>query len=887
VLLEKLAIELGLMPLDEFRRRTRGDADLPVVPRREDQTYRAVEEWIERTRAAGLGVPEKARAPGEPYFSLIAKVAGVDAVRLAHPAYVYRKMLEELADRVGFMDAERYAQAVGVDPRSENRIRADEARCERIRAHLHDVYIGPQGVGLPESSHRRGSPNYGAICDRAGTYFRGPNNDPAVIQLIDEAAQLVGVGTDQFRPALDVAALTFAQFTRRGVSRLQLERPDVSPKTIAIFKSALRKLQHHLRRHESDVLGTAFGSGYDETVGVIASTLKKPDTRRHWLSHMARWYGYFSTTSSNDVSLPDSFAGALLALRRRSDFSNLADALASANLKKHAQTVRNWECGKREPVQSDQTLVEAVERIYQVEPGTLTGRVRQFYRVSVADLRIDVWPSCIDTPRLRRLAKPLLPDNFAFLSVDEREAIGLSIRAEAETQIPFRQKCRTAERWRLREIPAQLQEEWDALVDYKTSDFPRFDRASSWRPGSVDRFWSVLHEVFSALALDRQEGGLGVSPEDMTLALCGMPSVVRWFAQWKLSKSPEGYDTGARTWLGLFGHLSAPVTKNMRGDETGAKGYLRYVPELASRVRQIPGVITASDIARLQTSDGWNATLTEANAFAWKTFASHRSKLRLSRDPFAPILPILDSDRPMDVFVDILKEAYDDLPDPRRTTELKRALAVRRFVTALTAFRTALCRRNLEELTGSGNQQGEIKRIDGRWPIEIKAQNFKNGDKRFFNESRSTGRAASSYMFEFEEQDFNILNEYADKSRPALLDHAGKTSAPTFLVTRKGRPVSGDQITNELHDLTWKHAVYHEVSGKGIKGVEAFGTHAIRDITVTHILKTTGDIRLAAYAIQDTERTVLEYYARFLTQDKTKLVSKFLRADLPAGNWGS
>ena len=55
------------------------------------------------------------------------------------------------------------------------------------------------------------------------------------------------------------------------------------------------------------------------------------------------------------------------------------------------------------------------------------------------------------------------------------------------------------------------------------------------------------------------------------------------------------------------------------------------------------------------------------------------------------------------------------------------------------------------------------------------------------------------------------------------------------------------------------------------------GLHAVRHIVATSLLRTTGDIYLAAWAIQDTARTVERHYGRFLPRDKVRLAVEHLR----------
>jgi hypothetical protein len=86
--------------------------------------------------------------------------------------------------------------------------------------------------------------------------------------------------------------------------------------------------------------------------------------------------------------------------------------------------------------------------------------------------------------------------------------------------------------------------------------------------------------------------------------------------------------------------------------------------------------------------------------------------------------------------------------------------------------------------------------------------------------------------------------------------------------------------------MTWIYLVYHEVTGTGIPGVEAFGPHAVRDIAATDILKNTGSIEMAADALHDSTDVVRKHYARYLPVDRMRRVNRWLADNLPAVSWG-
>jgi hypothetical protein len=74
-----------------------------------------------------------------------------------------------------------------------------------------------------------------------------------------------------------------------------------------------------------------------------------------------------------------------------------------------------------------------------------------------------------------------------------------------------------------------------------------------------------------------------------------------------------------------------------------------------------------------------------------------------------------------------------------------------------------------------------------------------------------------------------------------------------------------------------RYGIYNPYTGRGaIKGLLPHGTHNLRDILATHILKQTGSYEQASRAIQDTPDVVQQHCGRFLPQDKAALAAKIL-----------
>ncbi|MBY6013585.1 hypothetical protein KUV75_01535 [Qipengyuania gaetbuli] len=877
--------KLGLMPYSDFILVRDSIPDLLVERDVIDEAMVALNRWVAQTKDACLSVPESPVRPGQPYFALIGRAASIDPNKLPHPNMPYRSIVEEAVADLGLMNAEQYASAVGLDRPMTGASKAQLLRAGSVEAFVTHAHIGTN-VPLPESRQKRGVPHYSSICKSVGFHYRGPKLDEECLKVIDAAAQIVGIGADGFKPIINPVTLTYIRLSELCIQKMKFDNPQVSKSTISRFKSSLRKWQSALGKEDTDRLEDDFGECFEDNLGIIGGKISRPDTRRHWLRDMARCAELVGMLERQvDQDLPADFAGALSLLIRRGAYRSLRAFCRDAGVLKHVNAVRQWTKGEREPVRPDRTLVYKVEDFLGVERDTLAGRIRAEIRPSNGDLRVSNWPSSLDTPKLRQLAKPLIPDDWTFLSEEQRQKIGQTIREEAETKSPFRLKLKNPSITYLKPIPSQVLEEWHRLVEYKTALVPESKRESKWAPGSVSRNWNEIHLFLTALSEPVARGGLGVPPKDLTLAYLSCSKVLQWYIQWQYARSDGELNTGVRTWLGLFGHLTTLRTSDRRQNKTDTKGFLHNVPEWAGRLKPISGLVTESDIADRLDPMGWETSLVKTSELASASFKELRETLKHSRDPFWPILPILEGDRPMDALIHMLQGAYEDLPDPRLVSEFRRAIAVRRFVTLLVAVRTALRRKNLAQLTYSPDNTGKIRRAEDGWRIEISSKEFKNWHSPFFGTPGSGNREKSAYVYTFPDTDTAILDEYANVSRPLLLKNS-KEGNDGYFVSKLGTQVCADQITFEMQEATWIYLVYHEVTGTGIKGVEMFCVHAIRDIVATHILKTSGNVELAADAIQDTPRMVLEHYARFRTSDRIKRVTDFLQNDLPESTWG-
>ena len=176
-------------------------------------------------------------------------------------------------------------------------------------------------------------------------------------------------------------------------------------------------------------------------------------------------------------------------------------------------------------------------------------------------------------------------------------------------------------------------------------------------------------------------------------------------------ESIDGVFTPRGKWIML--RISLALTRN----ETG---WLRQHPHLASRVHPIEGLVTKKDIERAQAD--WN----DACDVYFKHASSRAKEIQrvaqIHRDPFEPIMPVLEADSPVGQYRKITEEIVRLMPDERLYRRAT-AEAVRSFLLLRFGLHLGLRQKNLRQLMvcrrgkspRSERQLADMKRGELRW----------------------------------------------------------------------------------------------------------------------------------------------------------------------------
>lgn len=368
--------------------------------------------------------------------------------------------------------------------------------------------------------------------------------------------------------------------------------------------------------------------------------------------------------------------------------------------------------------------------------------------------------------------------------------------------------------------------------------------------------------------------GRGIPLGALTFGLLVFPGIWDWYLQWRERR--RGFFTA---WEADMLSISLSLTR----EETG---WLRQHPELIQRVIPVDGLVSADEIAFAKRD--WHACCDAFHKHARNRIREIQRVMQVHRDPFEPIMCILEAPSPLAEYRKITDEILLRMPDKDRYPRAA-AESVRSFLMLRLGLHLGLRQKNLRQLLvcprghlpTSERRLEEMKRgelrwsdRDNGWEVLIPSNAFKNSHSSFFGSKPF--RLILPNLLDL----YYYIDAYIDRHRGVLLANA-KDPGTFFVKTAKltSMDAAYDQTTfYEAWRLTiQRYGIYNPYTGRGaIKGLLPHGPHNVRDVLATHILKQTGSYEQASYAIQDTADMVQQHYGRFLPQDKAALAARIL-----------
>jgi hypothetical protein len=428
------------------------------------------------------------------------------------------------------------------------------------------------------------------------------------------------------------------------------------------------------------------------------------------------------------------------------------------------------------------------------------------------------------------------------------------------------------------DAPALLMEEMSALIRFKTANLAAFgfQRSGVWGDATAAQKVEHLGLLFGALAASPRSAveGFGLPLDALTFGLLVFPSIWDWYLQWRERR--RGFYT---QWEVDMLRVSLAFTRT----ETG---WLRQSPHLADRVQAIPGLLTADEISMARAD--WAAACDRFHKHATNRAKEVDRIARVHRDPFEPILPILEAPSPVGEYRKITEEILRLAPNPHRYPKAA-AEAARSFLMLRFGLHLGLRQKNLRQLLVCPRsaqptperrledlKRGELRWSDRDhgWEVLVPSVAFKNAHSSYF--AKKPFRLVLPNLSGF----YDHIDSYVSQHRNVLL--GGAEDPGTFFVkTAKVTSQSAEYDQNTFYEawrlVIQRYGVYNPYTRRGaIRGLLPHGPHNVRDVLATHILKQTGSYEQASYAIQDTPDTVAQHYGRFLPQDKAALAAQIL-----------
>lgn len=426
--------------------------------------------------------------------------------------------------------------------------------------------------------------------------------------------------------------------------------------------------------------------------------------------------------------------------------------------------------------------------------------------------------------------------------------------------------------------PAVLDGEMEELLRFKTSTFAAFgmQRTGVWGPETADQKVEHFGLWFGALAAppDGEVQGFGVDPKSLTFAMMAFPQVWDWYLQWRERRR------------GFYTQWEVDLLANAAAFCRETTGWLRQTPRLAGNLRPIPGMITEANIIAAQAD--WPGTCEAMYIHARRRIKEIQRVARVHRDPFEPILPVLEAASPLGEYRKITEEILSRMPDERHNPKAT-AETVRAFLLLRIGLHTGLRQKNLRELLlakpGSlptperkleDLKCGELRwsSRDQGWEILIPSVAFKNANSSFF------GSKPFRLILPDLGRLYEMITAWTERHRAILIGPA-QDPGTFFVKTAKTTTTRAAYCQNTFYEA-WRttiqrYGIYNPWTKRGaIAGLLPHGPHNVRDVLATHILKQTGSYEQASYAIQDTPEMVAEHYGRFLPQDKAEIAARVL-----------
>jgi hypothetical protein len=752
-----------------------------------------------------------------------------------------------------------------------------QAYSTRLSAYL--AGLRERGQKLPSRPHKPNQVDFDRISESARVpleWLKATGANGGYAQLTT-ARRTIGLADwKAIGPNELLAAATYKSLIDFGLAKraIDVASTETAKTAVSVSRSHLERFMRERRRNEDSELGSDFGIELDGQVERIAATIPNENYRKRFKTEMTRWATY-AHKLREILALPRDGIDAIGHLMEVNslDATTLARLAGCANPTMTGRSINRWLRRDAMPIVGNVPDIHRIEGVFRLPKGTLVGSMTFHDRLSQR-IDHDLFPKWL-SDRNRASILRFLPEGFAAMDDEEREeTVKELVEKSKHTDIEYRKRLRVLQGlpYRFRgTLPQRAAEELSELVRFKTApDAPHGMRRTpnrhndgTWGEDSVREAETFLRVLIGVLARPRRDGGLALDPEDFTIALVAVPSVVCRVRDWLRARHKEG--NGSLTML-----LSRAVA--LINPDTG---WVKQLPHFAERLPVIEGFVTES--VKAEARKDWPAFCEKSRVDLQTHLTALLRGGARGRHPFAPIRAILALPEPMAVMLELAERLKAEIP-PKALQPWSYAVGTRDLAIIEVLNETALRRKNLVELRYCRTEDLHrwadddpslsiiyFDKARGCYRIKIYYKRFKNWRSKFFGPPHNK----HNYEFDLDPALNGMLAEYFEHARPVLLKGKNHNWAFPCAPGKGGRgPLSREGVSAMFHDLTTRYIAYNHVTGRGMRGVEPFSIHCVRHIKATHVLKETRDYKDAGAAIQDTADMAELHYADYGPKDR-------------------
>ena len=369
------------------------------------------------------------------------------------------------------------------------------------------------------------------------------------------------------------------------------------------------------------------------------------------------------------------FAAALdLHMTRHGDTAwSLHRAIVRSSEPFNRTTLKSWRLGSREPRSlASREMLARIEHRYRLLPGYFNAKLAHPSRAATGYTVAKI-------SEQRRLAWHLPNDFEARPATEQAEILDWvqSVIVSGSTDYRRYQAAAAKHRFGLRfptvrqgrhgrdatarapsplDAPPTLAREMAELLTFKTAPLTAlgYQRNGIWGSETAAQKVEHLSLMFGALAANPHSAakGLGVPVESLSFAHLLFPAVWDWYLRWRYKR--RGFYTAWE--LDMLIVAQSLVRKDY--------GWIRQSPALADQLCPIPGLVSEADVALAR--EDWLAACDRLFEYARATSREVKKISKVHRDPFEPILAVLEADSPLREYRKITDEIVRLMPCERQ-----------------------------------------------------------------------------------------------------------------------------------------------------------------------------------------------------------------------------